>query len=141
MLKHAALLLALILPPSLQARDDDPEPKPKAAKPRPITQFGPVPATRGSYDKPTRITTEKQLLGVIGKENAKSPILKAVDFRKEHLLLFCWSGSRGDSLDPAEGKAGEANFTFAPGKDKNNALHQGLYAIPAKAKVKVMSAR
>jgi hypothetical protein len=135
--KYAALLLAVSLSPALHARDDDAEPRPKAVKPRAITKFGPVPAQRGSYDKPTRITTKKHLLEVIGKENAGSPILDAVDFRKEHLLLFCWGGSRGDSLDPAEGKAGEANFTFTPGKDKNNAPHVGLYAIPAKAKVKV----
>jgi hypothetical protein len=60
-----------------------------------------------------------------------------VDFRKEHLLHFCWSGSGGDLLAPADGKAGEANFTFTPGKTKDRALHVGLYAIPAKAKVKV----
>jgi hypothetical protein len=139
--KYAALLFLVILSATLHARDDDPEPKPKAVKPRAIIKFGPVLSARGSYDKPTRVTTQKQLLDVVGKENAGGAIMKAVDFRKEHLLLFCWSGSRGDLLEPADGKAGEANFTFTPGKEKNNALHVGTYAVPAKAKVKVTLAR
>jgi hypothetical protein len=132
----AALCLALLAGATLPARDDDPEPKAKAVKPRRI-KSGPVLSTPGSYDRPTRITTAKQLREVAGDGKAEAAILKQVDLRKEHLLLFCWSGSGGDLLTPADSKAGEANFTFSPGKTKDKALHVGLFAVPARAKVKV----
>jgi hypothetical protein len=113
--KYVALCLAaLLLPAAVLARDDDPEPRPRPAKPRAIRGVGPIPATRGSYDRPTRITTAKQLGEVVNDRKAEAAILKAVDFGKEHLLLFCWSGSRADSLAPAEGKVGEATTSRSP---------------------------
>jgi hypothetical protein len=134
--KTAAALCLLLLVATLSYAGDALGAKGKGAKPRRI-RSGPVFAVRGSHDRPTLIATEKELREAVRDRMAEAAILKQVDFRKEHLLLFCWSGSRGDLLVPAEGKAGEANFTFTPGKEKNNALHVGLFAVPARAKVKV----
>jgi hypothetical protein len=132
----AALSLALLLTTALAARDDDPEPKARAVKPREIPATG-LPAGRGSYDAPISIPSEKHLAELVPDRDARAAILKQVDFKKERLLLFSWSGSGGDGVTPALGKAGEANFHYAGGKTSDLVRHARLFAIPARAKVKV----
>jgi hypothetical protein len=133
--KYAALFLALILSPSLHARDDDPEPKAKAVKPREIVVAG-LPAGRGSVESPTSIPSEKRLAELVPNEDARAAILKQVDFKKERLLLFSWAGGE-DRLTPVEGKPGEAAFEFVAGLSDEILTHAKLFAVPIKAKVKV----
>jgi hypothetical protein len=66
----------------------------------------------------------------------RAVILKQVDFKKERLLLFSWSGG-DDRLTPVEGKPGEAAFEFVAGPSEELLTHAKLFAVPARAKVKV----
>jgi hypothetical protein len=134
----AALCVALLLfAATLTAADDQTEPKAKAVKPREIDAKGGLPAGRGSHDKPTVITTEKELAAQVSNEETRAAILKKVDFKKEQLLLFSWAGSGGDKLTPVEGKAGEAAFEFRPGFTDDFVRHAKLFAVPAKSKLKI----
>src|SRR5438045_2813578 len=92
----------------------DPEPAPKAVKPRLVAVSG-LPTGRGDATKPIRIENEKKLAELVPDKEAREVILNAVDFKKEHLLLFSWSGSGGDRIGAEEGKAGEAAFTYSQG--------------------------
>jgi hypothetical protein len=139
MLKYAALCLALLMPAVVVARDDDPEPRTRAVKPREIVVAG-LPTGRGDVNTPISIPGEKRLAELVPNEDVRAAILKQVDFRKERLLLFRWFGGE-DRLTPVEGKPGEAAFEFITGKAKDLAAHAKLFAVPARAKVKVTPAR
>lgn len=114
----------------------DAEPPAKPAKPREVAVTG-LPGGEGGMDKPTRIKSEKELEAAIKDKSAREAILKATDFKKEHLLYFAWAGSGGDRVEPAEGKAGEAAFTLTRGLTKDLRMHAKLFAIRAKAEVKL----
>src|SRR5262249_33123935 len=136
MLRYAtALCLAALLMPAVMRGDDDPEPRPRAVKPREIVVAG-LPTGRGSVESPNSIPSEKHLAEVVPNEDVRAAILKQVDFRRERLLLFSWFGGR-DSLTPVEGKPGEAVFEFVAGKRKDYVAHAKLFAIPTRARVKV----
>src|SRR5262245_41610081 len=137
MTKHAfALCLAVTLSAAATSAGDDPEPKGKAVMPREIVVAG-LQSGDGTYDAPTRITTQKQLAELVPDEQTRGAILKAVNFRKEHLLLFRWSGSGSGRIVPVQSKAGEANFEFTGAGLKIHVAHAKLFAVPARAKVKV----
>jgi hypothetical protein len=131
----AALLLnTASLPPSL-ANDTSPEPTANT-KARAIEVKG-LPTGRGDYDKPTRITTEKELAKAIPDKEVRAAILKQADLKKEHLLLFIWSGSGGDRLSLKDENKGEVTFEFTHGLRSDLRPHAHLFAIPAKSKFKV----
>jgi hypothetical protein len=130
-----ALCLALLVPAVL-ATDDDPEPKAKAVQPREIVVAG-IPTGQGRVESPTSIPSEKHLAGIVADKGVRAAILKQVDFKKERLLLFRWRGSPGDRLTPQRGRAGEAVFVYAESVTDDCVLHVQLFAVPAKAKVKV----
>ena len=71
--------------------DDDPEPRVKAQAREIELKIEPL--VRGRYDEPFRLKTKEQLKDVVRGEEAVAAILKRVDFRKEHLLVFAWTGS------------------------------------------------
>ena len=48
-------------------------------------------------------------------EEARAAILKQVDFEKETLLLFSWTGKVGDEVRPKGGNPGVAVFEYVPG--------------------------
>jgi hypothetical protein len=133
----AALCLAALSLPAVTLADDDPEPRARAVKPREIVAAG-LPAGRGSVESPTSIPGEKHLAELVPDEGVRAAILKQVDFRKERLLLFSWTGG-DDRLTPVEGKPGEATFEFVAGKARDLLTHAKLFAVPARAKVKVTS--
>ena len=127
--------LALLLAAALVA-GDDPEPKARAVQPREIAVAG-LPRVNGQYDKPISIASERHLAEQVSDEAVRATILKQVNFRKERLLLFSWFGSPRDSLQPAPSKAGEANFEITRAITKKAVLQARLFAVPAKARVKV----
>jgi hypothetical protein len=118
-----SLCLALLLVAALDARYD-PELKSKTPKPREIVAKGLLVAT-GIYDTPTTIASERHLAKLVTIKETRDAILKQVDFTKEKLLLFSWSGTVGDRLKPLPGKAIEANFEFTIGGAESRA-----YALP-----------
>jgi hypothetical protein len=134
--KYAALLLLVILSATLHARDDDPEPRARVVKPREIVVEG-LPARRGDVNTPISIPSEKRLAELVPSEDVRAAILKQVDFRKEKPLLFRWHGRPADAVVPVAGKPGEAAFEYAPGGDDLGVLHAKLFAVPARATVRV----
>ena len=107
-------------------------------KPREIVVAG-LPTGRGSVERPTSIPSEKHLAELIADKDVQAAILKQVDFKKERLLLFRWAGSGFDRLTPVAGQPGEATFEFVAGPSDEILTHAKLFAVPAKAKVKVTS--
>jgi hypothetical protein len=122
--KCAALCLALLVTAVLVA-GDDPEPRPKAVRPREVVVEG-LPAGRGSVESPTSIPSEKHLSELVTDKGVRAVILKQVDFRKERLLLFRWHGGGFDRLTPVEGKPGEAAFEFAPATPRRPAIRRNF---------------
>jgi hypothetical protein len=118
--------------------DEKADPKdPKAPKAREIT-VGKLPAARGEFDKPTKITTEKELEKSLADKDTRAAILKKVDLKKEYLLLFSWGGSGGDRLSFSVSKDGkEVTFTRTLGLRDDLRSHVKLYAIPKAAKYTV----
>src|SRR5436309_4177587 len=93
-----ALLVLLLCGPALPAAD--PEPKdPRAPKPREIAAAGlGLKGGPGGVDSPARVNTPAGLEKVGADEKAEARLKKEVDFSKEYLLVFAWSGSGGDRL-------------------------------------------
>jgi hypothetical protein len=133
----ALFLAALLLPAGAPAADADPEPPARAVKPREVVVRTRLAGGVGNVIAPLRIRSARALAELLVNEEARAALLKQVDFKKEHLLLFSWSGSGGDRLTAAESKAGEANFEFSAGFTDDLRRHAKLFAIPAKAKVKI----
>jgi hypothetical protein len=116
----------------------DPEPVAKPIKPREIVVAG-LPTGLGKPMKPQRFKSEKELAAVVTDKTTRAAILKGLDFRKEHLVLFSWAGSGGDRLEPAFGKPTEAAFTLRKGITLDLKQHTKLFAISAKAEPKVIT--
>src|SRR5215211_851273 len=112
--KYAALCLAMLMTAVLVAADDDPEPRARAVKPREIVVAG-LPLGRGRYDAPTSIPSEKHLAELVPDREVRAAILKQVDFGKERLLLFSWTGKVGGEVRPKGGNARVAVFEYVPG--------------------------
>jgi hypothetical protein len=126
------LLLSTVLFSALPAAD----PEPKSAKARAIASAN-LPGGLARYDDPQRFATEKELAVRVPEAAQRAAILKQIDFEREHLVLFSWTGSGGDKITPVEGKVGEATFDYTAGFTDDIARHARLFAIPAKATVKV----
>jgi hypothetical protein len=133
-----ALLTLLVCAPLVLA-EDKAEPKgPKAPKAREVAVDGKLPAARGQFGEPAKITTEKELEKSIADKDTRAAILKKVDLKKEYLLLFAWAGSGQDKLSFSVSKDGkQVTFTRHPGATDDLNHHVKLYAVPAKATYKV----
>src|SRR5262245_2630941 len=57
--------------------------------------LAPVPAV-ASWNKPTKITSAQELAKAFPDKEAQVKIAKQVDFIKDYLLYFRWTGSGGD---------------------------------------------
>ena len=77
----------------------------------------------------------------IKDEAAVAAVKKAVDFEKEQVVYFAWSGSGQDKLTFAaagEQKGPDVIFTYAPGRTRDVRMHKKLFALPKDAKFKVV---
>jgi hypothetical protein len=97
-----------------------------------------VPAAKegAKWAEPTVIKNEDELKKAFGEDAAKA--IK-VDFKKEYLALFQWSGSGQDKLSHAtETKDGKTTVTtsLAPGRTRDLRQHAHLIALPAGAEWK-----
>jgi len=95
------------------------------------------PGDRNAFGKPTRITDKEGLANAFPKSTWQDLIDKQVDFTKERLLLFAWSGSGGDRLSfkvNSGFKDGKEQtivaFRYQPSDDKSDAEHLYLFAVP-----------
>ena len=92
-----------------------------------------VPAAKegAKWSEPTVIKTEDELRKMFGDDAAKA---MKVDFTKEDLALFQWSGSGGDKLthttDAKDGKT-TVTTTMKAGLTRDLKQHTHLFAMPA----------
>lgn len=87
-------------------------------------------------NEPTLIKGEEDLKKAVGEDAAKA---MKIDFKKEYLALFQWSGSGGDklahTLETKDGKT-TVTTTLTRGLTKDLRKHAVLIAIPVGAEWK-----
>ncbi|MBA4067875.1 MAG: hypothetical protein C0501_30075 [Isosphaera sp.] len=74
---------------------------------------------------------------------SRDAVRKRVDFGKEKLVVFAWSGSGGDKLTPAvaaDGAKTTATFAYRAGATDDLRRHGLVFAVPKDAAVKVVRA-
>jgi hypothetical protein len=99
---------------------------------------------RGDVNKPTAIASAEELAKAIPGEDVQTRLKKAVDFSKQQILFFAWSGSGGDKLTYTieKGEKGPVViFEYQRGLQKNLAAHVRLFAVAKDATWKVQSAK
>ncbi|MSR52634.1 MAG: hypothetical protein EXS09_05020 [Gemmataceae bacterium] len=92
---------------------------------------------KGKATEPTVITSAEELAKAIKDAAAIEAIQKAVDFKKEQVLLFQWAGSGQDKItfDLGEGdKASEVTFAYKRGLTRDLRQHKKLFVLPKDAK-------
>ncbi len=96
---------------------------------------GKVDPVRSPFERPKVIATAEELAKAVPDREAQKVISKGIDFSKEQLLLFRWSGSGMDSLTFRTDKiedGEEVVFSFEKGSTRDLRDHVKLYAVPRK---------
>lgn len=123
-----AAVLSLSLPLPTMAADEIKEIK--------LTGFKPTGRPMGRGLVPTEMKTAEDLAKTFPQQEVVAAVQKEVDFGKQKLVLFAWSGSGQDKVS-AELVKDEAVFTYKPGLTRDLRAHYHLFAVPKDAKVKV----
>jgi hypothetical protein len=97
----------------------------------------------GAPPKAIEIKTADELAksAAFADDAGRDAIKKQVDFTKEKLVVFAWSGSGGDQLTPelkADGKKLAAVFTYKVGETDDLRRHALAFVVPKDAEVKVV---
>jgi hypothetical protein len=93
------------------------------------------PFPKGAADKPLVIATAADLMKAFPEEAIRTGVAKQVDFDKEKLLFFAWSGSGQDKLTPTVVKDKDNDkktvaFTYQRGLTRDLRAHFRLFALP-----------
>ncbi len=100
---------------------------------------------KGQMDKPTVIASAEELAKVTALEASVESIKKEVDFRKEKLVYFAWSGSGQDKItvgtDKDEKGGAVVVFGLVRGLTRDLRGHTRLFVIGKDANFVVRSAR
>ncbi|VTR90855.1 unnamed protein product [Gemmata massiliana] len=94
----------------------------------------------GGEPKPSEIKSAKELADSLLFADAarRDAIKKQVDFEKEKIVVFAWSGSGQDKLTATMSKDGKtAEFTLKTGLTDDLRRHALVFAVPKDAKVEV----
>ena len=94
----------------------------------------------GKVTDPLVIDNVGDLKKNITGEEAQAAVLKNLDFAKEKVLLFGWSGSGRDMVTATEEK-GEVIFTYKAGLTRDLRGHTKVFIIPKDAKFKVVTGK
>jgi hypothetical protein len=99
-------------------------------------------SAKGRATEPVVIRSADELAKAITDEAAVAAIKKAVDFEKEQIVYFAWSGSGQDKITFAslDGAAPLVTFTYTPGRTRDFRPHTKLFALPKAATCKVVTA-
>ncbi len=92
---------------------------------------------KGRATEPTVIASAEDLAKTFTDKDVLARLTKEIDFTKERLLFFAWSGSGQDKLTHAVGEDKVATFTYMPGRTKDLRSHAKLFAIDKDAKWKM----
>lgn len=99
----------------------------------------------GNPLQPTEIkTTDELTKSPLFAESSIEKVKKEVNFEKEKLVVFAWSGSGRDVIAGVlvtEEKKATAQFTYTPGATKDNRPHFRLFVVPKDAEMKVERAQ
>lgn len=129
----AAALAALTF--TLGARAAD------AVKEIELTGFKPAARPMTAADKPTEITSAEDLEKTIPQKDVVENVKKQVDFSKQKLLFFAWSGSGQDKIKPDDVKDGSVSFNYTRGLTRDLRPHFHLFVMPKDAKWSVGNAK
>lgn len=96
---------------------------------------------KGKAEQPLAITTQAELAKAFPEEDWQTKIKKDVDFAKEKLLFFTWSGSGMDKITPKaeKGEKPTVVFQYRRGLTRDLRSHFRLYALPKDAEWKVVA--
>lgn len=127
-----ALAFLLLSVPFAGAVAVDVEPKdPDAPKPREITVArGTFAPGRGAIGDPLKIANGEELKKAASDATAAETLAKMVNFRRENLLVFRWSGSGMDRLTLESGPGKEVQLHFTPGRTRDLRQHVKVFAVP-----------
>jgi hypothetical protein len=120
---------------------EDEKPAPKEI---PLKNLMTTVSDKAKVTEPAIVTTAEELAknAVVGK--AADEIKKKLDFDKEKLVVFAWSGSGGDKLGGELNTADKkttALFKLTPGLTRDLRQHIHLFVVPKDAEVKVEIAK
>jgi len=107
----------------------------------------PAAIVQGKPTMPTTITTAEELAKVFADESVAARIKKDIDFEKQKLVYFAWSGSGQDKLthsivkDEKDDKKEVVKFQYHPGRTRDLRGHHKLYALPKDAAFVVAAGR
>ena len=131
---RTATFAALFLAAPLLAADDKP-----VVKEIPTQDLKLKVPKGGRPTPPAVITSAEELMKCPVCGDEAEAIKKHVDFDKEKLLVFAWSGSGQDKLAvTGETKDGKSIVTptFTPGRTRDLRPHVKLFVVPKDADVK-----
>lgn len=120
--------LALLWPLGAVADEKEETPAVKAIDLKGIA----ISVKSGTVQKPLVIKNAKELAKVVTEEGDQKKVQKQVNFRKQNLLIFAWSGSGGDRLTHSVKKGDKGTavvFQYKRGLTKDLRRHTHAYAI------------
>jgi hypothetical protein len=98
--------------------------------------------SQGGYEpKPLEIKSADELAKatIFADEASRDAIKKQVDFSKDKLVVFVWSGSRRDKFAAAPGEDGRtAVFTYTAGVTDDLGRYAHVFALPKDCEVKMV---
>jgi hypothetical protein len=104
----------------------DPDPADAKIKPREITVAAPRTGDKAGV---TKFTTAADLAKAYGKDVADA-VAKEVNFKKEYVVVYAWSGSGGDKLEmKVEDK--KVTFSRSLGRTRDLRRHFKVFALPS----------
>jgi hypothetical protein len=115
------------------------EDKPAPLTPLDLKDVATVQPKEGDVTKPTEIkSTEELAKSPLFGAGAADKLMKHVDFAKQKLVVFAWSGSGQDKLtgEFTTGKEPLARFGYTPGKTRDLRQHFVVFAVDAKAEIR-----
>ena len=132
-----AVLIVALFAPALFAADEKPTVKEIETKDLKVA----VP-NGGKATAPAEIKSADELAKSPVLKDAADAVKKQVNFEKEKLVVFAWSGSGGDRIAGEPSKDGKsAEFTYRIGLTFDLRQHVKLFVVPKDAAVKVVTAK
>ena len=132
-MRACAIVVALMIP-ALAAAEEK-----KVVKEIPTKDLKLKVPEGGKAGVPAEVKSAEELAKCPVCGDEAEAIKKQVDFSKEKLLVFAWSGSGQDKVDvTGETKDGKTALTVAytPGKTRDLRRHVKLFVVPKDAVVK-----
>jgi hypothetical protein len=133
-----ACVIALIVVGTATAED-----KP-AVRAVPLKDIKTVHPKNFGAPKATEFTSADALgkSALFADDTSRDTLKKQLDFAKEKLVVFAWSGSGGDRIAGALSKDGKAaEFSYRMGLTDDLRQHFHVFVVPKDAEVKIIAVR